>query len=316
MSNLKISQLPSYTGNTSGSWLVMNNSGETTTYKVQRENLLSGYQPSGNYATTGSNTFNGDQIISGSVNIFNPGTTALRVLGGQFSVSGSVTINGSTPTANKPLYFTDNSGSVGMQMYYNPFTRGFVMAQLGSGGMVIATNETLNLQCNTRTEGNMTITGSLQASGSLHTLIGAVTVSGSAAGVGNGLNVIGNTLLSGSVIINGSSDSTTKFLFFSNASGSAGGYLTYNPSANSGTGQVALYASGSGETVVGLVTGRNTIGGDTRHTGSLTVTGSVNISSVMTLAKQNPLPTGTTGSLAVSGSGLYFHNGTSWNLIS
>jgi hypothetical protein len=56
--------------------------------------------------------------------------------------------------------------------------------------------------------------------------------------------------------------------------------------------------------------------GNASISGSLNVTGSVNISSVMKLANQNPLPTGTTGSLAVSGSGLYFHNGTSWNLIS
>jgi len=46
------------------------------------------------------------------------------------------------------------------------------------------------------------------------------------------------------------------------------------------------------------------------------VTGSVNISSALNLAPTNPLPTGTTGSLAVSGSGLYFHNGTTWTLIS
>jgi hypothetical protein len=42
------------------------------------------------------------------------------------------------------------------------------------------------------------------------------------------------------------------------------------------------------------------------------ITGSVSISSVLNLAKSHPLPTGITGSLAVSGSHLYFHNGTSW----
>ena len=42
------------------------------------------------------------------------------------------------------------------------------------------------------------------------------------------------------------------------------------------------------------------------------ITGSLSISSVLNLAKSNPLPTGITGSLAVSGSHLYFHNGTSW----
>jgi hypothetical protein len=71
-------------------------------------------------------------------------------------------------------------------------------------------------------------------------------------------------------------------------------------------------------------TGSQYISGDLTISGSLTdikstitnVTGSVNLSTIMTLSKQSTLPTGTTGSLAVSGSGLYFHNGTSWNLIS
>jgi hypothetical protein len=35
----------------------------------------------------------------------------------------------------------------------------------------------------------------------------------------------------------------------------------------------------------------------------------------MTLAKQSTLPTGTTGSLAVSGSSLYFYNGTAWKEV-
>jgi len=72
------------------------------------------------------------------------------------------------------------------------------------------------------------------------------------------------------------------------------------------------------------ISGDLTISGSLMVSGSLTdikstitnVTGSVNLSTIMTLSKQSTLPTGTTGSLAVSGSGLYFHNGTSWNLIS
>lgn len=37
MANVKISQLPNYTGNTQNAWLVINDSGETTSYKVQKE---------------------------------------------------------------------------------------------------------------------------------------------------------------------------------------------------------------------------------------------------------------------------------------
>ena len=46
MANTKISQLTAYTGSASGSFLVMNDSTETTTYKITRENLLNGYTSS------------------------------------------------------------------------------------------------------------------------------------------------------------------------------------------------------------------------------------------------------------------------------
>lgn len=49
--------------------------------------------------------------------------------------------------------------------------------------------------------------------------------------------------------------------------------------------------------------------------GSFVVTGSVNISNVMNLKPQNPLPQGNIGDLAVSSSNqLYFYNG-SWTLV-
>lgn len=48
---------------------------------------------------------------------------------------------------------------------------------------------------------------------------------------------------------------------------------------------------------------------------SFTITGSANISNMLTLRNLSILPTGTTGSLAVSGSRLYFHNGTGWAAI-
>ena len=41
MANTKINQLPLYTGDTTGTYLVMNNSGETTTYKVSKHLKIS-----------------------------------------------------------------------------------------------------------------------------------------------------------------------------------------------------------------------------------------------------------------------------------
>jgi len=55
---------------------------------------------------------------------------------------------------------------------------------------------------------------------------------------------------------------------------------------------------------------------DINVSGSMSVTGSVNITTALRLVPVSPLPTGTTGSLAVSGSALYFHNGTAWVSIS
>ena len=43
MANTKISQLPTFTGDTTGAYLVMDNSGLTESFKVPKETLLSGY---------------------------------------------------------------------------------------------------------------------------------------------------------------------------------------------------------------------------------------------------------------------------------
>lgn len=94
MSNTKISQLPEFTGNTSGSYLVMNNSGQTTTYRVNTNNVLSGL------ATTGSNSFNGNQTITGSLNVsgntFFKGTTYITGSNGRTTLNPNSTIQESS----------------------------------------------------------------------------------------------------------------------------------------------------------------------------------------------------------------------------
>jgi len=63
MANTKISELPIYTGDTTGAYLLMDNSGLTQTYKVTKETLFSGYSTNvatvvtgGWTLTTGANT--------------------------------------------------------------------------------------------------------------------------------------------------------------------------------------------------------------------------------------------------------------------
>jgi hypothetical protein len=65
------------------------------------------------------------------------------------------------------------------------------------------------------------------------------------------------------------------------------------------------FGSGSNNPIIGA-----------NNSSTLSITGSVSINTALRLVPVNPLPTGTTGSLAVSGSALYFHNGTAWVSIS
>ena len=60
------------------------------------------------------------------------------------------------------------------------------------------------------------------------------------------------------------------------------------------------------------ITGSQTI---ISGSGGLEVTGSVGISSVLQLKGQDPLPSGAEGQLAVSASNLYFFSGSAWNQI-
>ena len=146
-----------------------------------------------------------------------------------------------------------------------------------------------------------TIEGRYATTGS-NTFVGTETISGSVVIEGSGntaLNVNGgNSLFSGSIIINGSTPSGSKFLFFSNASGSLGASITHIPSAIPSLSISAGAISGS-VSIGTLQSGINTLFGDTKLTGSAhNITGSLGI-------RGNVQMTGSftqTGSLTVSGS--------------
>jgi hypothetical protein len=59
MANVKISQLPLFTGDTTGSYVVMNNSGETETFKVTRSVFLDSAVASFSWTTNYANLTNG-----------------------------------------------------------------------------------------------------------------------------------------------------------------------------------------------------------------------------------------------------------------
>ena len=68
MANTKISQLPTFTGDTTGAYLVMNNSGNTESFKVTKEALFSGYSQNAISPVTGSWTLSaGTNTVSFTV---------------------------------------------------------------------------------------------------------------------------------------------------------------------------------------------------------------------------------------------------------
>jgi hypothetical protein len=80
MANILIGNLPTYTGNTTGFNIPVNDSGNTTTYKVTKETLLSGYSQNAISPVTGSWTVTpGTNNYSFTVDINN--TYNLWVLG-------------------------------------------------------------------------------------------------------------------------------------------------------------------------------------------------------------------------------------------
>jgi hypothetical protein len=90
MSNVKISQLPLYTGNTSGAYLVMDDASQTSTYKVTRENLIgSGTNINGSFYSTGSYNIN-----SSSLTVLNLDST--NYANGISVISGSMIVIPST----------------------------------------------------------------------------------------------------------------------------------------------------------------------------------------------------------------------------
>ena len=83
MANTKISVLPTYTGNTDGVYLVMNNSGNTESFKVDKETLFSGY------STNVVSPVSGSWTLSAGTN-----TVSFTVTAGQSYV---MWVNGNIP---------------------------------------------------------------------------------------------------------------------------------------------------------------------------------------------------------------------------
>ena len=101
MAKTKISELPVYTGDTTGVFVVMNSADLSTTYRVAKENLTGVSGTNGSSGSSGSNGTNGSSGTSGSNGssgtsgvVSYTGLITSGSLGGTQTISGSLNVVG------------------------------------------------------------------------------------------------------------------------------------------------------------------------------------------------------------------------------
>lgn len=174
----------------------------------QDSNLLDG-KDSSIFATTGSNTLRGNQIISGSLN-----TTGSVLLRGLTTTNQPSVVT--VDTATGQLYYTASAAFVSTQTF--PYTGSAII----TGSLTLTGPFTQN--------GNYTHTGSVYHSGSkflngVFVQTGSLSISGSTTQIGNN-TLLGNTLLSGSIIISGSTTTPTVQIY---GNTTHNGYIRFDP---------------------------------------------------------------------------------------
>ncbi len=119
---------------------------------------------------------------------------------------------------------------------------------------------------------------------------------------GNKLTVSGNSTFSGNQTVTGKETIQDQLI----VSGSSGTVATIKDE-QAGPGTTFAINDGTGNVVQVDNNALSSITGT-----AVTITKKTSITSTLKLGAQDPLPTGGVGELAVSGSNLYYHNGTSW----
>jgi hypothetical protein len=123
MANTKISQLPTFTGDTTGVYLVMDNSGLTETFKVLKETLIGSSGTSGTSGTDGSSGTSGSSGSSGtSGSSGSSGTSGSSGSSGTSGISGLSGNTGSwtvTPGTNNYSFTVDISNTYNLWVLGN-----------------------------------------------------------------------------------------------------------------------------------------------------------------------------------------------------
>ena len=272
-----------------------------------------------NLATTGSNTFTGNQNIQGTI-------TASIAQG--FALVGGVG-NVSTLVATSSFGTQGNFATTGSNT--------FVGDQTITGAVTISGSTEFDLTV----QGRQLITGPttgqtpqlLISSSDFNNRIGrssviiAGTNNATASLVPQSLSITTGTNNAGAIQLSGTANSQ----YFGQSFGGNVGTLNVSDlteigfaldgaqwTTNWANGPIIYVNNTPGDTyegVFGFQDKTNYTDGRVSVLKPMEVTGSVSLSSTLKLAQQNPLPTGGVGQLAVSASNLYYHNGSTWTQI-
>jgi hypothetical protein len=235
---------------------------------TRQEDGMMGYVSAGQFATTGSNIFEGGQIIDGNI------TVTGDIYANNFVTSSTLLFTGSTNHGSHIEDVHTYTGSVRITGSLNVIG--------GINGVINATNGVVSSSAQIKNYGDFATTGSNSFNG-IQTITGSFLVSGSTTQIGNN-TLDGNTILSGSIEVSGSQlfrgTQTLSGSFLLSGSTFQQGNNTLI-GANTITGSNSLLGNNS-------IIGDNLIVGDTVLSGSFEVsgsfTGSMNIAGNLNIA--------------------------------
>lgn len=220
MSNRKFRDLPLYTGDTSGTYLILNNSSQTTTHKVTKETLFSGFTggaagtsgTSGSSGTRGSSGSSGTAGTSGTSGLAGDlyRTTSSTSLTIQTGTTGTFVIGtglGYSVAQDVIIAYDISNHMVGMVTSYNPSNGQMVVNvhdKIGSGtytGWTVNLNGAAGGDGSSGTSGTSGTSGSSGSSGdSIFHLSGSVYYTTSSIDIDGNLYITGTTTLGGNIV--------------------------------------------------------------------------------------------------------------------
>jgi hypothetical protein len=239
---------------------------------TRQEDGMMGYVSAGQFATTGSNIFEGGQIIDGNI------TVTGDIYASNFVTSSTLLFTGSTNHGSHIEDIHTYTGSVRITGSLNVIG--------GINGIINATNGVVSSSAQIKNYGDFATTGSNTFIGN-QTVTGSFLVSGSTTQIGNN-TLSGNTIMSGTLDVSGSttfrgvhqlsgSNSILGNTIMSGSVGISGSTFIEGNTTIKGMLFVSGTTNFSNHTIT--MTGSMYTSGSQTITGSLDIKGNVNIAS-------------------------------------